>query len=912
MSNYSFISNAHPAYIESLYERYQQNPELVEDDWKTFFKGFEYGQSEDGSSAHPTSGISPKEFQVLALINAYRFRGHLESTTNPIRKRRDRNAKLAITDFGLTDADLDTVFMAAKECGLGAPASLRSIVSHLRRVYCSNIGFEFNHVQDRDKRRWLRTRIEAHHPENDYDVPIDKKRRILEKLNDAVVFEKFLHTKFIGQKRFSLEGGESAIVGLDAIINKGGELGVKEVFIGMAHRGRLNVLANVMGKTYEHIFTEFEGVAIPDQSFGDGDVKYHLGYSSQVTTPSGNVVHLELVPNPSHLEAVNPVVEGFARSKADILYNSDYDKLLPILVHGDAALAGQGIVFETIQMSKLEGYATGGTMHLVINNQIGFTTDFDDARSSTYSTGVAAVVHAPVFHVNGDDPEALLFAVEMAMEYRHAFNEDVFIDMLCYRRHGHNEGDDPKFTQPEMYDIIVKHPNPREIYSKELIERGQLQKQIADELEERFWATLQERLDNIRQQPLPYTVQKPEAAWQALKKADPSDFEQSPETGVSRSTLERVSSHLLQIPEGFTPLSKAKRLLEDKQKMLEQNKLDWAMGELMAYGSLLLEGKDIRISGQDVKRGTFSHRHAVLFDANTNAQHNRLEGMDPDQGRFRIFNSLLSEFGVMGFEYGYSLGTPNSLVLWEGQFGDFHNGAQTMIDQFITAAESKWNRMSGLTLLLPHGYEGQGPEHSSARLERFLQACADYNIVVANISTPANFFHLLRRQLAWNFRKPLIVMSPKSLLRHPECVSPLEAFETGNRFQEVISDQAVSTKNKGKIKRMLLCTGKVYYDLLQKKREEKREDIAIVRVEQLYPLSTAQLDALVAQYGNPELVWVQEEPANMGAWTHIALHYRPGSVRLISRKASASPATGFKKVHDQQQEAIVNQAFQFD
>ncbi len=908
MNNYSFIANAHPSYIESMYERYQQNPDLVEEDWRTFFKGFEYGQGTNGyaevSGKIASTGIDSKEFQVLAMINAYRYRGHLESTTNPIRKRRDRKALLAIADYGLSDADMDRVFHAALECGLEKPSTLREIYAHLRRVYCSNIGFEFNHVQDRDKRRWLRTRIEAHHPENDYNLPLDKKRRILEKLNGAVVFEKFLHTKFVGQKRFSLEGGESAIVGLDAIINKAGELGVKEVFIGMAHRGRLNVLANIMGKTYEHIFTEFEGTAIPDQSFGDGDVKYHLGYSSQVMTASGQEVQLELVPNPSHLEAVNPVVEGFARSKADVLYKSDYDRMLPVLVHGDAALAGQGIVYETIQMSKLEGYSTGGTVHLVINNQIGFTTDFDDARSSTYSTGVASVVHAPVFHVNGDDPEALVFAVEMAMEYRQEFNEDVFIDMLCYRRHGHNEGDDPKFTQPEMYDIIVKHPNAREIYLKELIDRGHLQKQLADEMEERFWATLQERLDNIRQQPLPYTVQLPEQQWQAMKKALPVDFDESPLTGVDRSRLDHIAGHLLQTPDQFTPLSKAKRLLEDKKKMLEGNRLDWAMGELLAYGSILMEGKDVRMSGQDVKRGTFSHRHAVLYDAKTNQQLNRLDGLSKDQGKFRIFNSLLSEFGVMGFEYGYSLGTPHSLVIWEAQFGDFHNGAQTMVDQFLTAAESKWNRMSGLTLLLPHGYEGQGPEHSSARLERFLQACADLNIVVANITTPANFFHLLRRQLAWNFRKPLVVMSPKSLLRHPECVSPIEDMESGKRFQEVIPDPATS----GKVKRIVFCTGKIYYDLWKKKQETKRQDIAIVRVEQLYPLPAKQLEAIVENHAGAELVWVQEEPANMGAWTHIALNFRPGQIRLISRKAGASPATGFKKVHDQQQEAIVTQA----
>jgi 2-oxoglutarate dehydrogenase E1 component len=909
MVNYSFIANAHPAYIESLYERYLQNPDLVEEDWRVFFKGFEFGLADRTPDTAPVHGaINPKEFRVLAMINAYRFRGHLESDTNPIRKRRDRKAKLAISDFSLGEEDLDTIFYAAKECGMENPATLREIIAHLRRVYCSHIGFEFNYMQGREKRRWLRSRIEAHRPELHYEIPIEKKRRILEKLNGAVVFEKFLHTKFIGQKRFSLEGGESAIVGLDAIINKAGEAGIREVFIGMAHRGRLNVLANIMGKTYEQIFTEFEGAVIPDQSFGDGDVKYHLGYSSQMITPSGNMVQLELVPNPSHLEAVNPVVEGFARSKADVLYNSDYDRLLPVLIHGDAALAGQGVVYETIQMSKLEGYATGGTLHLVINNQIGFTTDFDDARSSTYCTGVASVVDAPVFHVNGDDPEALVFAVELALEYRQTFNEDVFIDMLCYRRHGHNEGDDPKFTQPDMYDIIVKHPNPREIYTKELIESGVMEKQLADEMEARFWKTLQERLDNLRQHTLPYVLQAPEAAWKSLLKPGSADFDQSPPTGIPTKTLDVITGHLLQLPDDFTPLPKAKRLLEDKQKMLANNQLDWAMGELMAYASILLEGKDVRMSGQDVKRGTFSHRHAVMYDAKTGRQLNRLSNIRENQGKFRIFNSLLSEFGVMGFEYGYSLGTPHSLVLWEAQFGDFHNGAQTMVDQFITAAESKWQRMSGLVLLLPHGYEGQGPEHSSARMERFLQSCADLNMVVANVTTPANFFHLLRRQLAWNFRKPLVVMSPKSLLRHPECVSPLEAMATGKRFQEVIPDPDLEKSKSPKVTRMVLCSGKVYYDLQQKKREMDVRDVAIVRVEQVYPFPAKQLDNLVSKYGNPELVWVQEEPANMGAWSFVALNYRPGQVRLISRKAGASPATGFKKVHDQQQESIIGQA----
>jgi 2-oxoglutarate dehydrogenase E1 component len=691
---------------------------------------------------------------------------------------------------------------------------------------------------------------------------------------------------------------------------------VEEVIIGMAHRGRLNVLANIMGKTYEHIFNEFEGTALPDMSFGDGDVKYHLGYSSQVETSSGKTVHLKLAPNPSHLESVDPVVEGFARAKADILYNSEYDRILPILIHGDAAVAGQGVVYETAQMSKLEGYYTGGTLHFVINNQIGFTTDFDDARSSTYCTGVANMIQAPVFHVNGDDPEALIFAVELATEYRQKFNNDVFIDMVCYRKHGHNEGDDPQFTQPAMYQLIKNHKDPRELYSQKLIDRGEVEKDLAESLEKEYWNTLQERLDEVKENPLPYQYQEPEQAWRKLKKtSDPEDFKESPVTGIARETRDRIIEHLMAIPEGFKPLGKVNRLLKGKQKLLDENKLDWAMGELLAYGSILAEGKDIRMSGQDVKRGTFSHRHAVFHDSKTYEAYNRLNQLPDAPGRFRIFNSLLSEFAVLGFEYGYSLATPDSLVLWEAQFGDFYNGAQTIVDQYISAAESKWQRMSGLVMLLPHGYEGQGPEHSSARLERFLHSSAEFNWTVANVTTPANFFHLLRRQLARPFRKPLIVMSPKSLLRHPECVSDLHEFIGDSCFQELLDDPTVGPRSGKKVKRVLLCTGKIYYELMKEKTEHDRKDVAVVRLEQLYPLPAFQLQKIFKKYSEAEYVWVQEEPSNMGAWQYMNAIFLNKQIGLempldfIARKSSASPATGFKKLHDEQQERIVKRAF---
>jgi 2-oxoglutarate dehydrogenase E1 component len=917
MSDYSFIANAHPGFIAEMYDKYSIDPLSVEESWRTFFKGFDYANHSNGHAQSGTSAFNPNELKALSLIKAYRDRGHLLSTTNPIRTRRDRHPNLSIEDFGLTSSDLNQKMGVGQEVGL-PNATLQEIINHLNQIYCGNIGFEYHQIKDRIKRRWLREKIEGAQPKNQFQIPLEKKKRILEKLNGSVVFEKFLHTKYVGQKRFSLEGGENAIVSLDSIINKGGELGVEEVVIGMAHRGRLNVLANIMGKTYQQIFNEFEGTALPDLSFGDGDVKYHLGFSSQVQTTGGQQMNLKLVPNPSHLESVNPVVEGFSRAKADILYGSDFDKILPILIHGDAAAAGQGIMYETVQMSQLKGYYTGGTLHLVINNQIGFTTDFDDARSSTYSTGVAAVVDAPVFHVNGDDPEAVLFVSELALEYRQKFNSDVFIDLVCYRRHGHNEGDDPKFTQPLMYDIISKHPNPREVYSKQLIDRGDMEKALADDLEKSFWADLQKRLDEVREKPLPYEYQAPEIAWRKLKKTvDPKDFEKSPKTGIDQKTFDLIIDKLMELPQGFTPLSKVNRLMKSNKKMLSEGQLDWAFGELLAYGSILLEQKDVRISGQDVKRGTFSHRHAVVFDAKTFTEYNRLSAPSPEQGSFKIYNSLLSEFGVMGFEYGYSLATPDALVIWEAQFGDFYNGAQTIVDQYLVAAESKWQRMSGLVLLLPHGYEGQGPEHSSARLERFLQACAEFNMTVANVTQPANFFHLLRRQLERPFRKPLVVMSPKSLLRHPQCVSAPEDFTGNTAFQELIDDPTVSTKAKAsKIKKLLLCTGKIYFDLMDYKTAHQREDVAIVRLEQLYPLPAGQLKKVLEKYKGAPITWVQEEPSNMGAWQYMHAMtlnevFDAGmTLDYVARKSSASTATGYKKVHDQQQMDIVARAFE--
>jgi 2-oxoglutarate dehydrogenase E1 component len=928
MDSFSYISNADPAYIESLYEDFKKDPSSIDEPWKKFFEGFDFaianseafvaksnGNGELKASEGPgnrehaatTSDTVSKEFQVARLITQYRFKAHLVSRTNPIRERKDRHANLDLNFFGLSEDDLGKEFYAGELLRLGK-APLKNIIEHLRRVYCRSIGAEYMYITEPEEQKWFQERFE-----NGYDnfiFSLEKKKRILEKLNDAVVFEKFLGTKYIGQKRFSLEGGETTIAALDAIINLASSSGVQEIVIGMAHRGRLNVLANILGKTYENIFSEFEGNVSPDTTMGDGDVKYHLGYSSEVDTLSGKKLHLKLSPNPSHLEAVDPVVGGFTRAKADTLYGGEYDFIMPVMIHGDAALAGQGVVYECLQMSLLNGYATGGTLHFVINNQIGFTTDFDDARSSNYCTSYAATVLAPVLHVNGDDPEAVVFAAELAVEYRQKFNKDIFVDMVCYRRYGHNEGDDPKFTQPTMYEAISKHPNPREIYSKILIDRGDIEAEMAKELDKKFWKQLQDRLDFVKQNPLPYTYQQPELAWRALRKSKPEDFDSSPETPLSEETIRLLADKISTIPEGFDALPKIRQLLQKGREHFEkENKIDWAWGEMLAYGSLLLEGHDVRLSGQDTIRGTFSHRHAIIYDVTNNVGYNRLENLQKQQGQFRIYNSLLSEFAVLGFEYGYSLANPNTLTMWEAQFGDFSNGAQTIIDQFICSGETKWNRMSGITLLLPHGYEGQGAEHSSARLERFLQMAADFNISVVNITSPANFFHVLRRQLYRSFRKPLIVMSPKSLLRHPKCVSDWHELTKGG-FKELIDDSSINDPLK--IRKVLLCSGKIYFELLERREKEMKNDVAIVRLEQLYPLPEKQLQSIVSKYRTATFIWVQEEPYNMGAYSFLKMNWKPRDKEFygLARKASASPATGFSKMHAKEQDEIVGKALE--
>jgi 2-oxoglutarate dehydrogenase E1 component len=912
MKDFQYITNSHPSYVEGLYQDFVKDPTSVDVDMRKFFEGFDFAVSNavGNGNAVPANGSAvsagqlDKEFGVFRLIRAYRKKGHLVAKTNPIRERKDRHAKLELSNFGLTDADLNTTFEAGKFVGMGN-ASLQSIIEHLQKCYTSHIGVQVGYINDQVKLDWLTNAIEQTMQK---PVPLQQKKRILQKLNEGVMFEKFLHTKYIGQKRFSLEGGETAIAALDAIINTAANNNVEEVVIGMAHRGRLNVLANIMGKTYQQIFSEFEGTSLPDTTMGSGDVKYHLGFGSDVETADGKKIHLKLSPNPSHLEAVDPLVIGFARSKADILYNSDYDKILPVLIHGDASVAGQGIVYEVLQMSKLEGYYTGGTIHFVINNQIGFTTDFDDARSSDYCTSIAAMVHAPVFHVNGDDAEAVVKACEIATLYRQQFNSDIFIDMVCYRKHGHNEGDEPKFTQPQLYALIDKHLNPREVYTQFLIQNGESDAQaLAKEMEQRFLADLQERLDEVKQNPLPYSYQPPELVWKSLRKATAADFDASPVTAIGNDAFTLLYDGLMKWPADFKPLRKVEKLISDKLKLFsDENKVDWATAELMAYGSLLVEGKDVRMSGQDVKRGTFSHRHAALYDEVTNDEYNRLNHFTQTQSPFRIYNSLLSEYAVLGFEYGYAMANPNALVIWEAQFGDFCNGAQTIVDQFITTAETKWQRMNGVVLLLPHGYEGQGPEHSSARMERFLQMCGELNFVVSNVTTAANFFHLLRRQLAWPFRKPLVNFSPKANLRHPGSYSTKDEFTSGG-FKEVIDDATIS--DAAEVKKVLCCSGKIYFDLAERQQKENRTDVAIVRLEQIHPLPQKQLDELYKKYSKAIWYWVQEEPLNMGAATFLRMNLKNINFYIISRQASAATATGYSKVHAKEQAQIIDTAF---
>ena len=911
MDRLNYINSGNAAYIDSLYEVYKQDPDSVDFGWQKFFEGFDFGKDTNAPAAAVNEAPPAhflKEINVLNMIDGYRTRGHLFTKTNPVRERRKYFPGKDLDTFGLSEADMDTVFTAGVEVGLGA-AKLRDIHQLLEETYCQSIGAEYKYIRNPIKIKWFEDRMES--KRNTSSFSVEEKKLMLNKLNEAVVFENFLGTKFLGQKRFSLEGAEALIPALDSIIQKGSELGIEEFIIGMAHRGRLNVLTNIMEKPYKEVFLEFEGKNFDEDTPFGGDVKYHLGYSTDIVSKGGKNVHLSLCPNPSHLEAVDPVVEGLTRSKIDFKYKGDESKIAPILIHGDASVAGQGIVYEVLQMEKLDGYRTGGTVHVVINNQIGFTTNFKDARSSTYCTDVAKTVLSPVFHVNGDDVEALAYVVNLAMEYRQVFHEDVFIDILCYRRYGHNEADEPKFTQPLLYKAIEAHPNPLEIYKQKLQAEGSMDANVALEMEKAFRTDLQRQLDESKAEDrVTDAIQMFEGVWQGLHIATTREFFTPVETAVPEAELLAIGDKLTKLPAGKEFFKKIEKLFEERNKMVTKTHVfDWAMGELLAYGSLLKDGHPVRLSGEDVKRGTFSHRHAVLTLVDSEEEYVPLATIETD-AKFIIYNSLLSEYGVLGFEYGYAMANPNALTIWEAQFGDFFNGAQIIVDQYIASAETKWQRGNGLVMLLPHGYEGQGPEHSSARVERFLELCADSNIQVANCTTPANFFHILRRQMLRDFRKPLIIFTPKSLLRSPKCVSKLEEFTNG-KFHELIDDEYADAK---KVKRVLLCTGKIYYDLLEKQQADKRKDVAIVRVEQLYPTPIVQILKIKAKYSKAtEFFWVQEEPENMGAWPYICRKFHNDKVinlNVISRHEGSSTATGFAKQHAAQQLHIVSKAFE--
>ncbi len=899
MDDYSFIHNADPAVIESLYQQFLSDPNSVEKGWQAFFSGFDLAQK--NYPVKENAQTTSDEFKVLNLIEDYRRRGHLFTKTNPVRKRRNYTPTLDIENYGLTGADLERKFFAGEKLGIGH-AKLKDIIGFLNETYCRSIGVEYLFIRDLEMVKWLQTRFETTRNHPDYSS--EEKKYILTKLLRGVHFEKFLQKKFPGQKRFSLEGAESLIPALDAVMEKGSELGIKEFIIGMPHRGRLNVLANILRKPYQAIFSEFEGVEYDDEALL-GDVKYHLGYTIQRKSSSGKEVKFTLTPNPSHLEAVDPVVEGITRAKIDEVHHGDKNVIAPILIHGDASIAGQGVVYEVLQMQDLKGYTTGGTIHLVINNQIGFTTDYLDARSSTYCTDIAKITLSPVFHVNGDDPEAVVFSVQTAMEFRNKFHKDVFIDILCYRKYGHNEGDEPRFTQPILYKAIEKHPDPYEIYKKELIEQGVTTAEACQQEEDQLNKKLEENLEKAHSHKRTTIDSFLAETWKDIRRATDEDFLESPDTSITQEELELISDKITALPEGKKFFRKTVRLQEQRRKsVMEDGKLDWAMGELLAYGSLVNKGISVRLSGQDVERGTFSHRHAVLRIEDSEDKYVPLNHISENQAKFEVYNSNLSEYGVLGFEYGYALASPHKLTIWEAQFGDFANTAQVIFDQFISSAEDKWNVMNDLVVLLPHGYEGQGPEHSSARMERYLTLAAENNMQIANCTTPANFFHLLRRQLYRPFRKPLIVFTPKSLLRHPLCVSPLEDFTQG-KFKEVIDDE---TADPAKVNKLVLCNGKLYYDLLAEREKLNNQHIALVRVEQLYPFPIEQIMAIHAIYSQAKThIWAQEEPANMGAWNFV---YQALSnlmpIKVIARPASGSPATGSGKFHVIRHQKIID------
>jgi len=895
VGNPSFATRWNLDAIEGAYRRWKEDPAAVDASWRTFFEGFELGANR-AATPLDTAG----QAAIIRLIDAYRDLGHFLAHLDPLSDPPASYPLLELSEFGLSEADLERTFDTSHFLDLPR-ATLRELLQALRETYCRHIGVEYTHIQDTRIRRWLQERMEPRR--NQPNLPRRQRLRILMELHYAELFERFLHTRYVGQKRFSLEGAETLVPVLDAIVEKAADSGVQEIVLGMAHRGRLNILANILGKPYEEIFAEFEDVARPEAVDGDGDVKYHLGFSGDRTSARGNRIHVSLTPNPSHLEVVDPVVEGRTRAKQELFGDTERKRGIPLLIHGDAAFAGQGLVAETLNLAQVDGYTTGGTVHVVVNNQIGFTTSPNDARSTTYCTDIAKMLQVPIFHVNAEDPEAAVYLAELALDFRQTFGKDVVIDMVCYRRHGHNEGDEPSFTQPIMYGKIRERPTLGEIYTEQVILQGVLTVDEAEAIDEQFQSKLHQAQHEVKlHPPAPRGMPGFGARWSRFTPA----YSSTPvDTAVPYDTLWEITQRLTEVPDHFTMNPKLARLLEVRRAEMErQEPIDWSLAESLALGSLLLEGTAVRLSGQDSRRGTFSQRHAVLYDARTGERYLPLSALRPGQAPYHVYDSPLAETAVLGFEFGYALDAPDCLVMWEAQFGDFANGAQVVIDQFIVCSESKWRRASGLVMLLPHGYEGQGPEHSSARLERYLQMFAENNIQVANLTTPAQYFHILRRQMRRNFRKPLILMTPKSLLRHKEVVSPVSAF-TGDRFHELLDDDQAEP---GRVRRVLLCSGKVYYDLREQQAAEGVDNVAIVRVEQIAPFPEELVKQMLGRYRNArEWIWVQEESQNMGAWTFVEPRLRGlgCEVRYVGRDASASPATGSHHIHAQEQKELV-------
>ncbi|WP_024772434.1 2-oxoglutarate dehydrogenase E1 component [Aquimarina macrocephali] len=915
MDKYSFLNAANTAFFADLYDQYLQSPDSVEPSWRAFFQGFDFGLESANSSGEtmyvdqaPGETVAipqnvQKEFQVVRLIDGYRTRGHLFTKTNPVRERRKYIPTLALENFGLSQGDLNTVFNAGEIIGIG-PSTLSNIIVLLEQIYCDSVGIEYMYIRDPEEREWIQARVNFNTNRTKFSV--EQKKHILRKLNQAVSFESFLHTKYVGQKRFSLEGGESLIPALDALVEKAANLGVKEFVMGMAHRGRLSTLTNIFGKSPKDIFSEFDGKDYEEAVF-DGDVKYHLGWTSKRESDSGKAINMNIAPNPSHLETVGAVVEGITRAKQDTHYKEDISQVLPIVVHGDAAVAGQGLVYEIVQMAQLDGYKTGGTIHIIVNNQIGFTTNYLDARSSTYCTDVGKVTLSPVLHVNADDAEAVVHATNFALDFRMNFGRDVFIDLLGYRKYGHNEGDEPRFTQPKLYKAIAKHNNPRDIYAEKLVSEGIIDKDHVAKLEKEYKASLEEELEDSRKQEKTAITPFMQDEWAGFERVQEDKMMEVVDTTYPKDKLTEIAEVITRLPSEKKFLRKIEKIVNDRHKrFFDTDQLDWAMGELLAYGSLLKEGYDVRMSGQDVERGTFSHRHAVIKVEDSEEEVVLLNNLKGDQSDFYIYNSLLSEYGVVGFDYGYAMASPKTLTIWEAQFGDFSNGAQIMLDQYISSAEDKWKLQNGLVMLLPHGYEGQGAEHSSARMERYLQLCAKDNMFVADVTTPANLFHLLRRQMKAKYRKPLIVFTPKSLLRHPKVHSSVDEFVNG-KFHTVLDDPDAKATA---VKTLVFCTGKFYYDLLEEKEKLGRKDVALVRIEQLFPLPAAEMDAMIKKYKADEVVWAQEEPRNMGALSHMLMNYDEAKIfRFASRRSYGAPAAGSATRSKRRHQQVIDYVF---